>query len=298
MSNLIRPERRMSIKRRYALFDVFTQTALAGNPLAVVLDSDGLNSARKQAIAREFNLSETVFVSPPQNPAHHAAIRIFTPAYELPFAGHPTVGTAVCLAQQDGPLVLEAPVGPIVCDVRGDHASFKLPKLPEAVDLPGDQQCVAAALSLDLADILDQPFHMCAFGAGNRGFACVPVRDLQALAQARQVNALWQAAFGDLIGAFIYTSATGSDNLQFRARMLDLDIGEDPATGSAVAAFAGVLAQQQSLPDGTHVFRIGQGYEMNRPSYIGLTMIMAEHQLKSAHIGGHAVRVAEGLIYA
>ncbi len=288
----------MTIKHRYAVLDVFTQTPLAGNPLAVVLDSEGLDSARMQAIAREFNLSETVFVSPPAHAAHHAAIRIFTPAYELPFAGHPTVGSAVYLAKQTGPLILEAPVGPIYCDVDSNHARFRLPKLPATVALAGDRSQVAAALSLDQTDIVDAPTHLCAYGAGNRGFACVPVRDLQTLARARQNAAQWQAAFGDLIGAFIYTSNTGSRDLQFRARMLDIDIGEDPATGSAVAAFAGVLAEQRNLKDGEHIFHIGQGYEMNRPSYITLTMTMHTQMLQSASIGGSAIVIAEGLLHA
>jgi trans-2,3-dihydro-3-hydroxyanthranilate isomerase len=104
----------MTIKRRYAVLDVFTDTVLAGNPLAIVMDSEGLDTARMQAIAREFNLSETVFVSPPQKAEHEAAMRIFTSAYELPFAGHPTVGTAVYLALQSAPksakrFILEAP---------------------------------------------------------------------------------------------------------------------------------------------------------------------------------------------
>jgi trans-2,3-dihydro-3-hydroxyanthranilate isomerase len=279
------------LKRRYAILDVFTQMPLAGNPLAVVLDSEGLDAARMQAIAREFNLSETVFVLPPANPAHHAAVRIFTSAYELPFAGHPTIGAAVYLAKGDGPLVLEAPVGAIHCDVTGTHARFALPKLPVPVPLAGDAAQVAAALMLETADVS----HISAYGAGNRGFAMVAVQNLAALARAKQMPADWQAAFGELIGAFIYTSDTQSDTLHYRARMLDLDIGEDPATGSAVAAFAGVLAAK-GLSDGAHVFRIGQGYEMQRSSQITLSIEMVAGKISSAHISGHAVVVAEGLL--
>jgi trans-2,3-dihydro-3-hydroxyanthranilate isomerase len=281
----------MTIKRRYAVLDVFTQTPLAGNPLAVVLDGEGLDTARMQAIAREFNLSETVFVSPPANPAHLAAVRIFTPAYELPFAGHPTVGAAVYLAHGDGALVLEATVGAINCHVTGTHARFALPKLPVPVPLPGDLAHVAAALRLESADILD----ISAYGAGNRGFAFVAVQDLAALARARQSSAHWSVAFGDLIGAYIYTAKTQSEALQYRARMLDLDIGEDPATGSAVAAFAGVLAAA-GLHDGRHVFHIGQGYEMQRPSHIELALEIAAGKIHAAQISGHAVVVAEGLL--
>src|SRR2546430_1088407 len=101
-----RRRRRCRLRRKFYTLDVFTDAALAGTPLAVVLDCDGLDTARMQAIAREFNLSETVFVRPPRDPAHTAHVRIFTPGRELPFAGHPTVGTAVLLAELRAPEML------------------------------------------------------------------------------------------------------------------------------------------------------------------------------------------------
>ena len=127
--------------RRFFTLDVFTDSALGGNPLAVVVDSDGLDGARMQAIAGEFNLSETVFVSPPQDHDNRANLRIFTPKAELPFAGHPTVGSAILLAIHDGiepganmDLVLEEKIGPVPCQVQraGEsyRAKFALPKLP------------------------------------------------------------------------------------------------------------------------------------------------------------------------
>src|SRR5690606_37345313 len=132
--------------RPYAILDVFTETPLVGNPLAVVFDADGLDPAAMQRIAAEFNLSETVFVLPAADPGHTAKVRIFTPKAELPFAGHPTVGTAVALAaRQFGPVasdvdavvVLEEAVGPVRCGVgvraAGAHfAEFDLPRLPQA----------------------------------------------------------------------------------------------------------------------------------------------------------------------
>ena len=129
--------------RRYAILDVFADRPLAGNPLAVVLDSDGLDGARMQAIAREFNLSETVFVLPPDDGRHRARLRIFTPARELPFAGHPTVGTAVLLALEDqggatgaAAFGLEERVGVVPCAVAVEgegrvRARFRVPRLPE-----------------------------------------------------------------------------------------------------------------------------------------------------------------------
>jgi len=126
--------------RRFVTLDVFTHKRFAGNPLAVVLEPEGLDTAAMQQIAREFNLSETVFVWPPEDKAHRARVRIFTPVSELPFAGHPTVGTAVLLGRLDGgtsarDFVLGLNVGPVPCRVRpsadGGRAVFQLPRLPE-----------------------------------------------------------------------------------------------------------------------------------------------------------------------
>jgi trans-2,3-dihydro-3-hydroxyanthranilate isomerase len=284
----------MSPKRRYAMLDVFTDQPLSGNPLAVVLDSEGLDTAQMQAIAREFNVSETVFVAPPRDEKHRAAVRIFTPAYELPFAGHPTIGTAVYLAQQSsaGDMVLDAPVGPIHCHTENGHARFALPKLPAPVRLAGNAAQVAQALSLQASDILGAP---CAHGAGNPGFALVEVTSLEALARVRVSPLHYKAAFDGLVGAFVYTSHTHDSALQFRARMVDDVIGEDPATGSAVAAFAGLLAQ--SCGDGAHRFAIGQGYEMQRPSQIMLELHIAGGALTTVHVSGRAVVVAEGVLF-
>ena len=151
--------------RRFQTLDVFTETALAGNPLAVVLDAEGLDDARMQAIAAEFNLSETVFVFEPRNAINSARVRIFTPKRELPFAGHPTVGAAALiahqrasdlLAAQDLRIVLEEPIGDVVCVARRRKgqalaAYFELPKLPERLeDKPPSTAEIAASLGLEL----------------------------------------------------------------------------------------------------------------------------------------------------
>ncbi|MFD0935899.1 PhzF family phenazine biosynthesis protein, partial [Methylobacterium trifolii] len=151
--------------RRFVTLDVFTDRALAGNPLAVVLDADGLDPAAMQAVAREFNLSETVFVLPPAEARHRARLRIFTPARELPFAGHPTVGTAVLLALQDARSArtdavafgLETQLGTVPCVVevgegRG-RARFKLPVLPDFLGDGPDPETLAAGLGLAPEDI-------------------------------------------------------------------------------------------------------------------------------------------------
>src|SRR5262245_58098400 len=151
------------MRRRYFTLDVFTTRRFAGNPLAVVLEAGGLDTAAMQAVAREFNLPETVFVLPPDDARHRALLRIFTPARELPFAGHPTVGTAVLLAHLDGgasarDMVLAEEIGPVRCTCQpggegGGSASFDIPKLPERVSAAIDPAALAAALSLTPADL-------------------------------------------------------------------------------------------------------------------------------------------------
>ena len=144
------------MRRHFVTLDVFTEQRFAGNPLAVVLEPDGLDTVAMQAIAREFNLSETVFVFPPADNANRAKIRIFTPVSELPFAGHPTVGTAVLLGRIDGgtnarDFVLELNVGPVPCNVTpagsdSGRAVFDLPRLPQDVGSAADDAVIAAAL--------------------------------------------------------------------------------------------------------------------------------------------------------
>jgi trans-2,3-dihydro-3-hydroxyanthranilate isomerase len=297
------------MRRRYFTLDVFTTKRFAGNPLAVVLDSAGLDTAAMQTIAREFNLPETVFVFPPDDPKQRARLRIFTPARELPFAGHPTVGAAVLLGHLDGgtsprDIVLAEQVGPVACKVQpggqGGHASFGIPKLPERLNVDMDTTKLAAALSLKPADLGLDGFACESWNAGN-SFTFVPVRGLDAIGRARPDMSRWDELFGagKPPGAFLFCREAAEQGHAFHARMFAPAMGivEDPATGSAVAAFAGVIAAQ-GLADGTHDFAIEQGYEMGRPSLINLTLAMKRGALAAATIGGDAVIVSEGAIEA
>lgn len=299
--------------RRYAILDVFTETPLAGNPLAVVLDTDGLDGQRMQAIAAEFNLSETVFVLAPDNPVHSAKVRIFTPARELPFAGHPTVGTAVLLGLQaagdDGDrhesmMVLEEEVGPVRCGVvvQGDrgHAIFDLPQNAAAAGGIGDREAIAAAIGLMPGEIGFENHRPSRFTAGVP-YNFVPVRDLEVIARARPDTAEWDEAFPDGgVGTFLYCRETEGHDNQFHARMFAPQSGitEDPATGSAVAAFAGVIMRFDEPVAGDHRYVIEQGYEMKRPSLIKLELEVDAGVLQAGRIGGDAVVVAEGALSA
>jgi trans-2,3-dihydro-3-hydroxyanthranilate isomerase len=290
------------MRRRFATLDVFTDRRFAGNPLAVVLDAEALDAAAMQAIAREFNHPETVFVFAPADPAHRARVRIFTPARELPFAGHPTVGTAVLLGARDGgrDLVLEEGIGAVRCTLEsmrggGGSARFTIPQLPTEVGPTADVAAIAAALSLVPEDIGEgRP----ARWSAGIPLTFVPIVSLAAIARCRPDLAKFDAAFGAGAAVYVFCNETAEAGHHFHARMFAPGMGvpEDPATGSAAAAFAGVLARR--LSDGTHTITIEQGYEMGRPSLIHLTAEVAAGRLVSASIGGDAVIVTEGTIEA
>jgi trans-2,3-dihydro-3-hydroxyanthranilate isomerase len=298
------------MRRRFVTLDVFTAKRFTGNPLAVVLDAGRLDAAAMQAIAREFNLPETVFVFPAADPKHRAQLRIFTPARELPFAGHPTVGTAVLLARLDGgtaarEIVLAEEVGPVACQVHpggdGGSAGFDIPRPPERIGPVRDPAALAAALNLAPSDLGCDGFTAENWSAGN-AFSFVPVRSLDAIARARPDMARWGEAFGptDPPAAFLFCKEVVESANSYHARMFApaMGITEDPATGSAVAAFTGVLAASGQFGDGQHAFVIEQGYEMGRPSLLRLWITMHGGRLAVATVGGNAVVVGEGVIEA
>ncbi|TBW35385.1 PhzF family phenazine biosynthesis protein [Siculibacillus lacustris] len=301
--------------RRYVLLDVFTSHALEGNPLAVVLDAEGLDGVAMQRIAREFNLSETVFVLPAERPSHSAALRIFTPGREMPFAGHPTVGATALLALErfgavetaiDSMVVVEEPIGVVRAAVRLDpvkapFAEFDLPRLPRALgrEMPS-KGLLADALGLDATEIGFENHVPVAFEAGVP-FAFVPVAGLDAIGRVATDRARLAAAFGrgEPLPVYVYCRESVRHDSAFHARMFDVDfgIGEDPATGAAVAAFAGAIVRFDAPTDGTHRIRIEQGFEMGRPSLIDLALDMDEGALVAARIGGSVVKLAEGVLH-
>jgi trans-2,3-dihydro-3-hydroxyanthranilate isomerase len=298
--------------RRFVTLDVFTREPLAGNPLAVVLDSDGLDAGQMQRIAREFNLSETVFLFAPEDSRHRARLRIFTPGRELPFAGHPTVGTAVLLALRGvdngtdaAAFGLEETVGVISCvaEIQGErqgYARFRVPRLPEIWGEGRDVPEAAWALGLDPTDIgFDR--HLPSRHSGGVPYDLVPVRSLEAIAQAKPNGEAFAKVFGDgnHPAAYVYTRETAQAGRHFHARMFAPSFGmaEDPATGSAVAALVGALMQFEPMGEGEHSFTIEQGYEMGRASEIALQLVIRNGALASAEIGGGAVIASEGELF-
>jgi trans-2,3-dihydro-3-hydroxyanthranilate isomerase len=294
--------------RRFQTLDVFTETALAGNPLAVVFDAEGLEDARMQAVAAEFNLSETVFVFEPKNAINSARVRIFTPRRELPFAGHPTVGAAALIAHrrasdllgaQDLRIVLEEPIGDVVCVARRRKgqalaAYFELPKLPERIkDKPPSTAEIAASLGLEPQDIGFDGHKPSLFSAG-APYLFVPLCSLDAIGRAAPGVMPWATKDGP--ATYLYTREAARQGSAYHARMFASAWGvtEDPATGSAVAAFAGVVQAFDRPRDGEHMLTIEQGFEMGRPSLIALGLVIEDGALTSATIGGSVVLVVSG----
>ena len=299
--------------RRYLVYDVFTDRALAGNPLAVVLDCEGLDTAAMQAIAREFNLSESAFVLPPENPKHRARVRIFTPDYEMPFAGHPTVGSAVAVAEMDGAagadsiFVLEEKIGPVRCAVRrgggATFAEFDLAKLPERLKLTADPEAIGAALGLGPHEIGFENHRVAFFSAGVP-YVTIPVAGLKAAGKARLDNQAWaelapRKSEWAFASPYVYCRETVNRESAFHVRMIvpGNPSYEDPATGSAAAAFAGAIMQFDRPGNGMSRFWIEQGLEMGRPSRIRLELDVESGKLDAGRIGGQAVKVAEGALF-
>jgi len=295
----------------FVTIDVFTGTQFAGNPLGVVLNAEGLSSEQMQAIAAEFNLAETTFVLPPKEPAHTAEVRIFTPRHEMPFAGHPNVGTAFALAREGksygrpvggDKLIFEEKAGLVPISLLKDGATVSgarlaSPQLLSVTDeIPVD--LVARACSLSPDDVLTTHHRPCIASCG-APFIMTELRSRDALARAsgRTEVFVQETSKYPATSILIYTQVD-EGNIDVRARMFapHRGIPEDPATGSANVALIGLLAKLRPEQNLHLAKTIAQGVEMGRPS-----MLMAEAEKKdgvvtATYIGGHCVPVMSGTI--
>ena len=287
--------------RRYVTVDVFTTLPFGGNPLAVVLDAYGLDTAAMQAIAREFNYSETTFVLPPQDPANTAHVRIFTPLDELPFAGHPNVGTAYVLAAEGSAaarLVFEEAAGLVPMDITRDGGRVVSAELtaPQPLQRLGEMptEAIAECLMLQTADIVTANHPPLAASVGVR-FVLAEIASRDALRRARldPVAFARHLPFQGADSVYFYTRDGGA-GFDLHARMLWPGIGEDPATGSATVTLAALLAE--SGPDGEVTLRIEQGRDMGRPSTLLARTVKAGGVVQSAHVGGQCATVMRGVI--
>jgi trans-2,3-dihydro-3-hydroxyanthranilate isomerase len=289
------------MKLNYLLLDVFTSEPLKGNPLAVVQKADGLLDDQMQAIASEFNLSETVFINRPNSEKHTASVRIFTPTSELPFAGHPTVGAAVVLGLQtrSSAVRIEEKVGLITCvmekiDKTIGLARFALPQLPSEAGKPPEISKIAQTLGIDMEEIGCGMYKPAVYSAGLI-YYLVPVRNSAVLKRVRPERRGWNEVFTlDHNAVYVFTETPEEQGNQFAARMFSpsMPSGEDPATGSAAAALIGLIAKYAGPGQSEYVVR--QGYEMGRPSRITIQFRKSGDELTHGGIGGHAVIVGEG----
>ena len=297
----------MARSYRFFTADVFTDRMFGGNQLAVFTDGTGLDTETMHAIAREMNLSETVFVFPPETQRGTRKLRIFTPGAELPFAGHPTVGSAFVLTAigditLDGELtriVFEEGVGAVEVLVRAEagrpvFAQLSAAKMPEFGPPPPSPGILASVLSLGVDDIemgVRAP-RSCSCGVP---FLFVTLRDLEALRRARVDTQLWERHIASYWAPEFYVIVRQPGESELRARMFApaMGIGEDPATGGAAAALAGYLAQTVSA-DGTLRWTIQQGVEMGRPSTIFLEADLAGGIINAVRVGGSSVLVSAG----
>ena len=289
--------------------DVFTDHIFGGNPLAVFPNGVGLGTEQMQAVARELNLSETVFVFPPDNPLHTRRLRIFTPGTELPFAGHPTVGTAHLLAAigeipLDGAetrIVFEEGVGPVPVTIRASEgqpvsAQLSAARLPEFGPPAPSLVEIAEVLSLESHDIVGDP-PPAAVSCGVP-FLFVMLTNLDALARAQAKRDAWERTLADYWAPHLFLLAppeTGSSTA-YRARMFApaMGIDEDPATGAAATALTGYLAPLGTETSGTVHWSVDQGVEMGRPSRLEVEADLSEGLVAGVRVSGSSVLVSHG----
>ena len=299
----------MSRKLRFHTLDVFTERRFGGNPLAVFPDAGDLPNQVMQQIAREMNLSETVFLVARRDSRALCRARIFTPARELPFAGHPTLGTGFLLAAigqvplRDGrvSILLEEEVGLIPISIES-HAGepgfvqFSVASLPVYRDAPAARAELAKMLRLAPDDLLDDA----------QGVSCglpflfVPVRDRSVLARAGIDAERWRTTLGGYWTqqVFIFCRDPELEGSNIRARMYAPEFGipEDPATGSAAAALGGYLGARAPESDGTLRWVVEQGFEMGRPSLLHVETDKEAGRITAVRVGGNSVLVSEGTL--
>jgi trans-2,3-dihydro-3-hydroxyanthranilate isomerase len=284
----------------YVLLDVFSDRPFAGNQLAVFPDGSMVSSESMQKYARELNLAETVFVLPPEDSVNHFKFRIFTPLAELPFAGHPTVGTACALAELglvkmtsgEASISVEEGVGPVPVLIRKSRdlfaAQFSVPRLPESKPGVPGVEAVARMLSLETHEVEEASAFSCGVP-----FLFVPVKNRGALSRVRLNTLVWEQETTNAWAREVYAFAREGNQIFARMFAPRLGISEDPATGAAAAALAGVLARDESK-DAALSWSISQGVEMGRPSVISLEADVKDGRISAVRVGGKSVFVGEG----
>ncbi len=299
-------------KFRYHLVDVFTDRAFGGNPLAVFTDASGLTVETMQAIAKELNLSETAFVLPPEDSRNDYRVRIFTPAVELPMAGHPTIGTAFVLALEQmtdsQPAIrLEEGVGVIPVTINWQSEAPSDIQMSQPLPVFGsrfaDAGAIAEMLSIEEHAITETGLPMEVVSTGVP-FLFVPVKRLQDARAIRFRRDVWERVLGNFETqhVFVFTLETETAGATVHSRMFApaMGIDEDPATGGASGPLGSYLARHGVVPPntgGTIEFVSEQGIEMGRPSFIKIRIEFSEGEISGVKISGQCYLIGEGFLY-
>lgn len=299
------------MQRRYVTVDVFTRQLFGGNPLAVVFDAQGLATAQMQAIATEFNYSETTFILPPRDPRHTAQIRIFTPRVEVPFAGHPNIGTAVAWARElearggspSERFIFEEAAGLVPIRLLREDGAVVAAELtaPEPLsvgpEVSVDDAAACAGVAPQEIATAAHPPQVISVGLP---FLVMELTSRDALRRAKP-NAIAHERVLPPVGTdAIFAYARGSDSGHLHARMFaPLDATtEDPATGSAAGATIALLTQLHPQAEGDFTWRIEQGVDMGRPSLILGRTEKRAGATTAVRVAGHAVHVMQGTLQA
>jgi trans-2,3-dihydro-3-hydroxyanthranilate isomerase len=299
----------MTREYRFRQVDVFTDRVLAGNPLAVFLDPDGLSDVEMQAIAREMNLSETTFVLPPARSASAARVRIFTPRREIPFAGHPTIGTAYVLACEGHvpagtrSLVLDEGIGPVEVLLEGDTAAPTFVWMRQGAAIFGpaltNRAAVAEALGLGENDLL--PNAPIQSGSTGSTFVFVPLRDRATVDQARpDVAQLLRLPETASAGVFVFAPDPDPAAGRVYSRMFaphTSGVLEDPATGSASGPLGAYLVRHRLVASSAETRIVSeQGAQMERRSLVHIKGRLSGGELADIMVGGQVVSVLAGVL--
>lgn len=292
-------------KLHYHRVDVFTNEAFGGNPLAVFLNGRGLSTELMQRIAKEMNLSETTFVLPPEDSANHWKLRIFTPARELPMAGHPTVGTSFVLAREhmvtptetDPIIRLEEGVGLIPVKFSFKDGTVSLIQMQQRPPIFSpefaDRQLAADVLSLTVDDLADTPVQEVSCGVP---FLYIPLKNMRAIQSIKFRNDVWERALNQYGEIFVFTRETTYPESTVHSRMFapSMGIAEDPATGAASGPL-GCYLVRYGIASGEHIIS-EQGFEMGRPSYIHIEIRKNGDDINFVGVGGESVYMGEGFL--
>lgn len=298
-------------KLRYHIVDVFTDKAFGGNPLAVFTNGRGIEPEVMQSIAKELNLSETTFVLPPENPEHHYHVRIFTPAAELPTAGHPTIGTSFVLAREhmielgevESNILLEEGVGTIPVHLTFKNGEADLIWMQQPLPTFGarfeDRGLIAEMLSL-APDAIETrwPIEVVSCGVP---FLYVPVKNLEAIRSIRFRLDVCERALRDLgvTEVFVFTTETEIAGSSVHSRMFAplLGVWEDPATGIASGPLGSYLVRHEVFPvPETAEFTSEQGIELGRPSIVKIIIDNEAGDIRRVRVGGRCHFMGEGYL--